>query len=32
VIVGSAVIRAVQEEGIDAAVGLVKQMREALDG
>lgn len=32
VIVGSAVIRAVQEEGVEAAVTLVKQMREALDG
>lgn len=32
VIVGSAVIRAVQEDGIDAAVQLVKSMREALDG
>ena len=32
VIVGSAVIKAIQEEGIDAAVGLIKQMREAIDG
>ncbi len=32
VIVGSAVIRAVQDEGIEAAVSLVKSMREALDG
>jgi tryptophan synthase alpha chain len=32
VIVGSAVIRAVQEEGVEAAVSLVKSMREALDG
>jgi tryptophan synthase alpha chain len=32
VIVGSAVVRAVQEDGIEAAVGLVKAMREALDG
>lgn len=32
VIVGSAVIRAIQEEGVDAAVQLVKEMREALDG
>jgi tryptophan synthase alpha chain len=32
VIVGSAVIRAVQEEGVSAAVQLVKSMREALDG
>jgi tryptophan synthase alpha chain len=32
VIVGSAVIRAVQEDGIEAAVSLVKSMREALDG
>lgn len=31
VIVGSAVIRAVQEEGIEAAVALVKSMRGALD-
>ena len=31
VIVGSAVIRAIQEEGIDAAVKLVRSMREALD-
>ena len=29
--VGSAVISAVQEEGVDAAVSLVKQMREAID-
>ena len=32
VIVGSAVIRAVQEDGVEAAVSLVKSMREALDG
>ncbi|MEX2393165.1 MAG: tryptophan synthase subunit alpha, partial [Actinomycetota bacterium] len=32
VIVGSAVIKAVLDDGIDAAVGLVKSMREALDG
>ena len=32
VIVGSAVIRAVQEDGVEAAVSLVKAMREALDG
>ncbi len=32
VIVGSAVIRAIQEDGVDAAVQLVKSMREALDG
>jgi tryptophan synthase alpha chain len=32
VIVGSAVIRAVQDEGVSAAVELVKSMREALDG
>jgi tryptophan synthase alpha chain len=32
VAVGSAVIRAVQEDGIEAAVQLVKSMREALDG
>lgn len=32
VAVGSAVIRAVQQDGIEAAVALVKQMREALDG
>ena len=32
VIVGSAVIRAVQEDGVSAAVQLVKSMREALDG
>lgn len=31
VIVGSAVIAAVQDEGVDAAVSLVKQMREAID-
>ena len=31
VIVGSALMRAVQEEGVDAAIGLVKSMREALD-
>jgi tryptophan synthase alpha chain len=31
VIVGSAVIRAVQEDGVEAAVQLVKSMREALD-
>jgi tryptophan synthase alpha chain len=31
VIVGSAVIAAVQNEGIDAAVALIKQMREAID-
>jgi tryptophan synthase alpha chain len=32
VIVGSALIRAVQEDGVEAAVSLVKSMREALDG
>jgi tryptophan synthase alpha chain len=32
VIVGSAVIRAVQEDGIGAAIALVKAMRAALDG
>lgn len=32
VIVGSAVIRAVQRDGVDAAVALVKAMRGALDG
>lgn len=32
VIVGSAVIRAIQEDGIEAAVSLVTSMREALDG
>jgi tryptophan synthase alpha chain len=32
VIVGSAVIRAIQEDGVEAAVSLVKSMREALDG
>ncbi len=32
VIVGSAVIRAVLEDGIDAAIALVKAMREELDG
>lgn len=32
VIVGSAVIRAVQEDGVEAAVALVKAMRGALDG
>ena len=32
VIVGSAVIRAAQEDGVEAAVQLVKSMREALDG
>lgn len=32
VIVGSAVIRAIQEDGVEAAVTLVKAMREALDG
>lgn len=31
VIVGSAVMRAVQDEGIDGAIRLVKQMREAID-
>lgn len=31
VIVGSAVLRAVQDEGVEAAVSLVKSMREALD-
>lgn len=32
VIVGSAVIKAIQDDGIEAAVGLVKEMREAIDG
>jgi tryptophan synthase alpha chain len=32
VIVGSAVIKAVLDDGVDAAIGLVKSMREALDG
>jgi tryptophan synthase alpha chain len=32
VIVGSAVLRAVQDEGIEAAIALVKAMREAIDG
>lgn len=32
VIVGSAVVRAVQESGVDAAIALVKAMRGALDG
>jgi tryptophan synthase alpha chain len=32
VIVGSAIIRAILEHGTDAAVRLVKQMREAIDG
>ena len=32
VIVGSAVIKAVLDDGVDAAVSLVKQMRGALDG
>jgi tryptophan synthase alpha chain len=32
VIVGSAVIRAVQHDGIDVAIALVKSMRAALDG
>ena len=32
VIVGSAVVKAVQEEGVEAAVALVKAMRGALDG
>ncbi len=32
VIVGSAVIKAIQDEGIEAAIRLVKEMREAIDG
>lgn len=32
VIVGSAVIKAIQDDGIEAAVGLVKEMRESIDG
>jgi tryptophan synthase alpha chain len=31
-IVGSALIKAVMDDGVEAGVGLVKQMREALDG
>jgi tryptophan synthase alpha chain len=31
VIVGSAVVRAIQEDGIEAAIALVKSMREAID-
>jgi tryptophan synthase alpha chain len=32
VIVGSAVLKAVQDDGVEAAVRLVKEMREAIDG
>jgi hypothetical protein len=30
--VGSAVLKAVQDDGVEAGVRLVKEMREALDG
>jgi tryptophan synthase alpha chain len=32
VVVGSALLKAVQEDGVEAAVRLVKEMREAMDG
>jgi tryptophan synthase alpha chain len=32
VVVGSAILKAVQDDGVEVAVGLVKAMREAIDG